>query len=899
MSTSLPAKAKAKKSVGRRVLRAAGWTFLAVSVALVSFALWIIFFFPNDLVRGVTQDAAKSFGISLSIGSLDVHPLSGVVVEEVTVDVPANRALPPLASVKRVEVGWKLRDVFKRTVHVTKIEVEHPRLHVRQDGTKWNVERVLDTLMAAPVETATPAPTPVATSRPFEEELETQSEQIEELLAQIPVSILVDRLSIRDAGIEIATDDGTIARVEGAGVDFSLSLPRGGAGTVTVEAIPKPGITIAVQPSGDVGFSGRLEPAASVKMEIPRKVEFDTKTTLADALVIANDLEMPLAIDVAAGGDVDIPRGDVKVTVSTFDVGGFFTAQGSLDVKKLGTEGIHAEWSTGIHGDKLPSAITDEVKKSMQANRLASGGTIKGRIDGTLDSSDPAKLLAAFEKGRFPLTLVVVNEGQSDPDLLDSGLVKIGQVSHHAKLEIGHEKLAAESKLSVTGIRNGEVFAGTPFSVNVDGAIEVPPNLDGLDVTKARVAIPERGLEVYGQVTLRGLKNAYAAFNADADPMKAGLGALTALEKIDAQGGLVFRSPKEVEIAGGAYMGGSVTAAGRVTRGKDPFGKVKAEVFYDGFSARVADTSPWPKPSPGASPTPKPTPKPDLLALSGMDAHLTMEREIVLGGRQKTQTVDVAEDERVVFDPATRGYYDRLGSLRAESDNVRIAKVVAGPLRMEDLSAEVIYDGTALKVNRGRMQLLGGEVVGRMIVRPTSKGLRFTMAGDMSGIDMSPLLLEKAVANPNDTRIHMSSQASFFLSSDDPIGSLADAKARIDVTAAGSKVLDTMLAWLDPENKDPMYNWARSVNSKVMGITRPQVAMVADRGMYDVTITFPSLDVSKDVKRIPLRPLLDLRFTQEMIGAYAPPGEMLPLLAARGIDQDGTLLLPPVPIEED
>ena len=173
------------------------------------------------------------------------------------------------------------------------------------------------------------------------------------------------------------------------------------------------------------------------------------------------------------------------------------------------------------------------------------------------------------------------------------------------------------------------------------------------------------------------------------------------------------------------------------------------------------------------------------------------------------------------------------------------------------------------------------------------------MAGDASGIDMSPFLLDHPVADPNDTRIHMSSKASFFLSKDDPIGSLADARARMDMTCAGSKVVDTVLAWLDPENKDPMYNWARAVNKKVVGITRPQISSVVDRGMYDVTIAFPSLGLSKDVRRIPLAPMLRLKFTQEMIGGFAPPGEMLPILAARGIDADGNFLIPPVPQETE
>jgi hypothetical protein len=905
--------ARPKRSLPRRILRRTArflmWTALTAVLIGAIAAVWILWFFPNGIAASTATSLAKDYGISLTIGKLDVRPLHGATVEGLAIDVPSNRALPPLLSVGKVDVGWSLPEAFHKTLHVTHVVVDDPHLHLELQGKKWNWERAMDDLMPPPA-AATPTPAPTGTLLPLEQQLAQQSQSIDAMLSQLPVALKVDALEVHGAGADVVTGAGTIATVSGIATTVALDLPRGGGGTISVAVHPEPGIDIAVQPSGDLGFSGRLRPDVAVAMDLPKKVTFTSKTSLEDALVVAGGMQLPLAIATRAHGEVDVPEGDLVATLEDLDVGGFFDAAGALDIRALGTKSIHADWKTKITGDKLPEKVSGSVKSGLSATTLHPGGRIDGHLDAKLDSSDPGTLAATFAKGRFPLVLTLESDGASEPDPIAAMGVHVGGVTHHAKVTVSHTELALETDAQVTKLSSKQLLEGTPISIRLSDKMRLPASLDALDIDGATVAIPEIGLALAGHGRLGGLTGAWKGWqdqtSKSPDTMKAGLAALTALSEIRLAGSFDFDAKKELAVTTGAYVKGAVHAKGELTRGKDPYGRVKADVVYDDFSARVADLPvSGPKPAlvasnvPVATPSASPTPKPDLLLLQGMNAHLVLDREIILGGHPAIEAADIAADEQAVFDPATRGYYDRLGSLRAEADNVRIDRVEAGPLKITDLSAEVLYDGTAVHVNRGRMQLLGGEVVGRMILRPTSQGVHFTTAADCSGIDMSPLLLEHPVADPNDTRIHMSSTASFFLSKDDPIGSLAAAKARVDITAAGNKVLDTLLAWLDPENKDPMYNWARTVDSKITGISRPVLSSNADRGMYDVTISFPSLGVSKDVKRIPLAPLLRLKYTQEMLGAWAPPGEMLPLLSARGIDADGNFLLPPVPKEDE
>ena len=87
-----------------------------------------------------------------------------------------------------------------------------------------------------------------------------------------------------------------------------------------------------------------------------------------------------------------------------------------------------------------------------------------------------------------------------------------------------------------------------------------------------------------------------------------------------------------------------------------------------------------------------------------------------------------------------------------------------------------------------------------------------------------------------------------------------------------------------------MFNWARNLNRKVTGVSRPEVNVVLDKGFYNVTIGFPSLGVAKDVRRVPLGPTLSLRFSRSVLEEILPSVGVLRLAAAQGLDSDGNLV---------
>src|SRR5688500_2376279 len=132
------------------------------------------------------------------------------------------------------------------------------------------------------------------------------------------------------------------------------------------------------------------------------------------------------------------------------------------------------------------------------------------------------------------------------------------------------------------------VFGGRPFSVIAGGALVVSPDLDAIEIESASLRFPERGLVVGGKGRLAGRNPAftpwYDSIAKSRDVLQAAPASLTALEDIRLEGSMEFDSPKETEIAGGAFMQGAIRAKGKIVRGKDPYGRMTARMEYDDFS---------------------------------------------------------------------------------------------------------------------------------------------------------------------------------------------------------------------------------------------------------------------------------------------------------------------------
>src|SRR6478752_6014263 len=149
MSVTAPAPASAPvvpRPAPRRLRRAlrrpwqiARRTAAALVVLVAALAVWLLYFFPNGLAADLAQSQAKRFGVSLSIGRLELHPLSDVTIEKLALDVPTNAGMKaPLIAVDKVHVDWSIREALHRHAHVTRVAIEGPHVHLEQKGPDWN-----------------------------------------------------------------------------------------------------------------------------------------------------------------------------------------------------------------------------------------------------------------------------------------------------------------------------------------------------------------------------------------------------------------------------------------------------------------------------------------------------------------------------------------------------------------------------------------------------------------------------------------------------------------------------------------------------------------------------------------------------------------------------------------
>ncbi len=870
----------------RRIARAtaaAAVTGLAIAIAV---AAWLLWFFPNRLASTAATRVAKRYGVDLVVQGLALEPLHGVSFERLAVGEEGVGG-EPLLSCGKVALRWEWREaVDDRRLRLTAIDVERPRIVLARRDGRWNVERLLDRVMDAlgvatagdgtespDVPPATPAPTPSAV--PIHERLETQVRDLETMLAGLPVEVALDRVTVRDVGIVVETETGTLASIEGGAFEGSLSLPRGGGGRLVVEAMPDPPLRLSAAPAPGIAFAGTLRPEARVESFLPRETSFTTRTTLHDATLSIAGLMLPVDFEVEGSGSASLPAGDLSVELSKVSWAGFFDAVASFSADDLGVGGLEATWKTAVRGDRLPPALGRELRKAAPAAKLSPGGTIDGSLTGRLATIEPDRLRADLARGRLPLSLEVSSRGVTDDRPISTDVVQVGRIVHRAFVSVSPERVRLKADASIERLRAPDLLGSATVPLRVAGDVEVRSDLDAARIHAASAEVTPIGLRIDGSGRVAGLNAALAQYQASAakgaDALRAGMAAVTDLDDIRLTGSLRLAPRDEREILAGVHARGALEVEGTLTRGRGPHGRVRGTLAADGFGARM-----------------------EGIAVEGVDARLAIDRELILGGRPLLSGIDVASDDAVVFDPATRGYFARLSSLAATADNVRVARAAAGKIEVTDLSAAVRYDGSAIHVDAARMHLLGGEVVSRLILRPTAKGLHVAAAGDLAGIDLQPLLLEKPVADPDETRVHVAAAAGLFLSATDPLGSLSQMRMRADAIASGKRVLEMGLAFLDPEFKDPVYNWARDINKRIGGLTRPEITLLADRGMYDVEIRFPSMGISKEVRRIPLEPLLRLKFTERTLASLTPSAALLPLLAARGIDADGAPLLPPI-----
>ncbi len=133
----------------KKFLRILGISFAVfVGILLIFYLVVRIKFPPDRICASIEKLAEEQFNRHLEIGSVGISPLSGVLIENLTLHDSISAQSPPFFRVKKVQLRYRLLSVFRKRIEIRKIVIERPQLFVRRNALGvWNFS---DLIQAAP-----------------------------------------------------------------------------------------------------------------------------------------------------------------------------------------------------------------------------------------------------------------------------------------------------------------------------------------------------------------------------------------------------------------------------------------------------------------------------------------------------------------------------------------------------------------------------------------------------------------------------------------------------------------------------------------------------------------------------------------------------------------------------
>ena len=142
------------RSLPVRILRVLGkillW-ILGILTGLVLLAwLAILIFFPDDEIRRMMiEEIEERTGLQVRVGSLDLEVLSGLVLEDVSLEPPEGFTDRPF-EVERLVVDYSLADILDKKLTVSRVLLYRPKVRLQWDGERSNLQALLDEVSPPP-----------------------------------------------------------------------------------------------------------------------------------------------------------------------------------------------------------------------------------------------------------------------------------------------------------------------------------------------------------------------------------------------------------------------------------------------------------------------------------------------------------------------------------------------------------------------------------------------------------------------------------------------------------------------------------------------------------------------------------------------------------------------------
>jgi hypothetical protein len=229
--------------------------------------------------------------------------------------------------------------------------------------------------------------------------------------------------------------------------------------------------------------------------------------------------------------------------------------------------------------------------------------------------------------------------------------------------------------------------------------------------------------------------------------------------------------------------------------------------------------------------------------------------------------------------PAQKRFFKQLRGFSRYKNNIQADSLEVAGQKISNIGMDVVFKDNRLAADKFIFDVLGGTVGGHFSFTQTKKGSALKFFTEFAKIDSSRLLPTRKEENI-DSKI----DGNMEIAVETAEVSLDKLRLKVAITKIGTKTLDRLLLFIDPEESKPAIVDTRA---KLKLATPHRVLISLDNGNLDVEVWLKSdlLGIIKapELKRIPVAGLKQFAVINQQLQSLQEVLQILKIIAAKGI----------------
>jgi hypothetical protein len=237
--------------------------------------------------------------------------------------------------------------------------------------------------------------------------------------------------------------------------------------------------------------------------------------------------------------------------------------------------------------------------------------------------------------------------------------------------------------------------------------------------------------------------------------------------------------------------------------------------------------------------------------------------------------------------PAQKRFFKQLRGFSRYKNNIQADFLEIAGQKISNIGMDMVFKDNRLAADKFIFDVLGGTVGGHFSFTQTEKGSALKFATEFAKIDSSRLL-----PTNNEENVDSQIDGNMEIAVETTEVSLDKLLLKIAITKIGTKTLDRLLLFIDPEESKPAIVDTRA---KLKLATPHRVLISLDNGNLDVEVWLKSdlLGIIKapELKRIPVAGLKQFATINQQLQSLQEVLQILKIVAAKGIAFENEALI--------